>query len=160
MARRGGVRCSAAAGTFALLWAAAACDAGPPPAQAPTAAVLSVSGQQVCKDAMSTQRIRWAAFDLRWSEVLAAGAAGDEARGAAAGEIAMQELYEWARVLGQLLPRAADAPLRAAAEATMTALNALAAPEDATPADQMRAKVRDAAAPLAAVCGGAPPPVP
>lgn len=160
MARRGGVRRSVAAGTLALLCGAPACGAGAPPAQAPTAPVLSASGGEVCADALAMQRARWAAFDARWTEVLAAVGAGDETRSAAAGEIASQELYEWARALGDLLPRAADAPLRAAIEATMTALNALAAPEDATPADQMRAKVRDAAAPLAAVCGGTPPPVP
>ncbi|WP_189115651.1 hypothetical protein [Pilimelia terevasa] len=127
--------------------------AAPPPP-------LSGAGQTACRDALATQKVRWAAFDGRWGEVLRALDSGDETGSAAAGEIASQELYEWARELGLLLPRAPDPPLRTGLEGAISALNALAAPEDETPANEMRARVRDAAQQVAGVCGGTAPPVP
>ncbi|GGJ74184.1 hypothetical protein GCM10010123_00170 [Pilimelia anulata] len=148
-----------AAAAAAVLLAAAGCGGDARPAAAPTP-VLSASAQAACRDALVTQRVRWEAFEGRWAEVLTALARGDENGSAAAGEIASQELFEWARELGLLKERTAGDPaLSGALDSTITALNGLGAPEDRTPADRMRAAVSEAARPVAAACGATPPPV-
>jgi len=143
-----------AAAALALLAASALAGCGKVPA-APTpspASRLSPDQRAVCQQVLAVNGVRSAAFERRWQEVLAAVAKGDEAASASAGEIATQELYEWARELEQIRPQATDAQLKQGLGTAVGELKRLASVDDETPAAEMLGKVGAAEAAVTRPC--------